>query len=547
MANKSLFSSITSVLPRATTVNEAGGPAYKFPAKHALAQLAATGTFGNVFYTSAQDQLDQLRKLIDEVDDNEYLAKLAVYSRERAYMKDMPAALLVTLSTRDTALMHKVFDRVADNGRVLRTVFQMVRSGQFGRKGLSSSLQRAFQRWLNEASTGKLLSASIGNDPSLRDVLRMARPTPKDDARRALFGWLTDKEVDKWAPATEADLPSAVQSLNAFRTADTAEAQALIAGDLQVRWDLLTDTAKGPLVWKAIARQMGPQALRMNLNTLLRHDVFKNGNKNDNTMIDYVAGRIADPDAIRRSRQFPYQFLAAYLNAADEVPHKIKSALHDAAEIACGNIPQLPAPVIIGLDTSGSMGCSVTGWQGRGRASKMRCVDVAALFAAAILRRNPDSVVVPFDTRAYQAKIDPSDSILSLSARLSKYGGGGTDVSLPLVEANKRYAKRAFAGIVLVSDNESWINSGRAYGFGRGGSTGVMTEWEKFKKTQRGHGIADPKLVCIDIAPYGNTQAPDRQDILNIGGFSDAVFNVVSSFLESDTNRFVREVEAVEL
>ncbi|MCD0461408.1 TROVE domain-containing protein [Roseiconus lacunae] len=563
MVSKSLFSSITSVLPRALAVNEAGGPAYKFPAKHALAQLAATGTFGNVFYATASDQLDQLRKLIDEVDDNEFLAKLAVYSRERAYMKDMPAALLVKLSTRDTALMHKVFDRVADNGRVLRTVFQMVRSGQFGRKGLSSSLQRAFQRWLNEASTGKLLSSSIGNDPSLRDVLRMARPTPKDDARRALFGWLTDKEVDKWAPATEADLPAEVQSLKAFRAAETEEAQALIASDFptSVRWDLLADAAKGPIVWKAIARQMGPQALRMNLNTLLRHDVFSvarlsesdaNGSESratlpDNAMIDYVAGHIADPEAIRRSRQFPYQFLAAYLNAADEVPHKIKSALHDAAEIACGNIPQLPAPVIIGLDTSGSMGCSVTGWQGRGRASKMRCVDVAALFAAAILRRNPDSVVIPFDTQAYTAKIDPSDSILSLSARLSKYGGGGTDVSLPLVEANKRYAKRTFAGIVLVSDNESWINSGRVYGYGRGGSTGVMTEWEKFKKTQAAAGIADPKLVCIDIAPYGNTQAPDRQDILNIGGFSDAVFNVVSSFLESDTNRFVREVEAVEL
>ena len=102
-----------------------------------------------------------------------------------------------------------MFDRVVDNGRVLRTMFQMVRSGQFGRtesvRGLSSSLQRAFQRWLNEASVGKLLSASIGNDPSLRDVLRMARPTPKDNARRALFGWLTDKETEKWAPATEAD------------------------------------------------------------------------------------------------------------------------------------------------------------------------------------------------------------------------------------------------------------------------------------------------------------------------------------------------------
>ena len=55
------------------------------------------------------------------------------------------------------------------------------------------------------------------NDPSLRDILRMARPTPKDNARRAMFGWLTDKTIDKWAPATEADLPVEVQSLIAYR------------------------------------------------------------------------------------------------------------------------------------------------------------------------------------------------------------------------------------------------------------------------------------------------------------------------------------------
>jgi len=35
--------------------------------------------------------------------------------------------------------------------------------------------------------------------------------------------------------------------------------------------------------------------------------------------------------------------------------------------------------------------------------------------------------------------------------------------------------------------------------------------------------------------------------ILNIGGFSDAVFNVVSSFLSADKNRFVREVESIDL
>ncbi len=543
MANKTLFSSIKSKFVRTDTTNEAGGRAYKFAPKHALAQMAATGCFGGVFYASAQDQLDQMRKLIDQIDDNVFLAKLAVYARERAYMKDMPAALLVVLSKRDTTLMHRVFDRVVDNGRVLRTMFQMIRSGQFGRTSLSSSLQRAFQRWLNQASVGKLLSASIGERPSLRDVLRMARPTPKDNARRALFGWLTDKESEKWAPASEADLPEQVQALVAYRQAESAEAQALIAGNLSVRWDLLADAAKGPLVWKAIARQMGPQALRMNLNTLLRHQVLGNG-KADREMVDYVAGRMADADEIRRSRQFPYQFLAAYINAADEVPQKIKAALHEAAEIACGNVPELPSPVVIGLDTSGSMGCSVTGFRGRGATSKMRCVDVAALFAAAILRRNPDSVVIPFDTQAYKVRVDPGDTILGLSERLARYGGGGTNCSIPLHEANTTYRKRKFAGCVLVSDNESWV------GRGRYGSTGVMSEWQTFVKNQirlGGHGTASPKLVCIDIQPYGSSQAPERADILNIGGFSDAVFNVVASYLSGDASRFVAEIDAIEL
>jgi 60 kDa SS-A/Ro ribonucleoprotein len=373
-----------------------------------------------------------------------------------------------------------------------------------------------------------------------------------------MFGWLTDKSIDKWAPATEADLPVEVQSLIAYRNSESEEAQALIAGGLDnVRWDLLSDAAKGPTVWAALARKMGPQALRMNLNTLLRHDVFNvafhsvkvaegehnfRGAKAD-TMVDYVADRIADESEIRRGKQFPYQYFAAYLNADDNVPQKIKTALHKAAEIACGNVPELPGPVVIGLDTSGSMSSAVTGNRGRGATSKMRCIDVAALFAAAILRRNPDSVVIPFDTSAYDAKMDPNDSILSIAERLAEYGGGGTDCSLPLVAANQKHAKRKFAGVVLVSDNESWV------GTGRHGSTGVMTAWEAFVANQRklAGKEANPKLVCIDLQPYQTVQACERADIMNIGGFSDSVFNVISAFLADNNQRFVAEVEAIEL
>jgi len=56
-----------------------------------------------------------------------------------------------------------------------------------------------------------------------------------------------------------------------------------------------------------------------------------------------------------------------------------------------------------------------------------------------------------------------------------------------------------------------------------------------------------PKLVCINIQPYGSTQAPGRDNILNIDGFSDAMFNIFSGFLFEDSGRLVAEIEAVEL
>src|SRR5258708_38216974 len=73
--------------------------------------------------------------------------------------------------------------------------------------------------------------------------------------------------------------------------------------------------------------------------------------------------------------------------------------------------------------------------------------------------------------------------------------------------------------VVFVTDNESWADPEH----GRG--TAMMEEWNAFK--QRNPAA---RLVCIDIQPYATTQAQSREDVLNVGGFSDAVFDLVSQF-----------------
>ena len=80
--------------------------------------------------------------------------------------------------------------------------------------------------------------------------------------------------------------------------------------------------------------------------------------------------------------------------------------------------------------------------------------------------------------------------------------------------------------VIYVSDYESWVDNVSAYG---SRATGMMEQWEVFHKRNPGS-----KLVCIDLTPRSNSQTSTRKDILQVGGFSDTVFNVVDAFLKAN-------------
>ena len=134
--------------PAANTNNEAPGRAYALSPEHALAQMAVTGMMHNTFYASAEQQLDAILALAAKVSPG-FVARTAVYCRERGFMKDVPALLVAYLAKHDVGLMKAVFPRVVDNGKMLRNFVQIVRSGTVGRRSLGSAPKRAAQAWFS--------------------------------------------------------------------------------------------------------------------------------------------------------------------------------------------------------------------------------------------------------------------------------------------------------------------------------------------------------------------------------------------------------------
>ncbi len=140
-----------------------------------------------------------------------------------------------------------------------------------------------------------------------------------------------------------------------------------------------------------------------------------------------------------------------------EVPRAARDALVDAAEIATENVPAISGKVVLLPDVSGSMKDPVTGRRGESTASKIRFVDVAGLMVASVLRKNPDAEILAFDTEPHKVKMSARDSILTNAAKLMAYGGGGTDCSVGLRDANTRKLKADVA--IYFSDNQSILGS----------------------------------------------------------------------------------------
>jgi len=557
MANKSLFQSKSTKLPVADTRNEAGGVAYKLDDRVALAQMACTSFLADQYYDGDKDQLDKILVLCDRVP-AEWVAKVAMYARRFGFMKDTPALLVAYLAYRHPELCRRVFRVVIDNGRMIRNVVQMCRSSRVNPNSstLPQCVRWGIRQWLNSAPVKVVFSASVGNDPSLADIIKMVHVKPANAEREALFGYIIGKRKDD---GTHEAMPSVVKEYENFKAYMKAmkenlsmAADSVPTGVPDLPFQMLDSLGLGKREWTSIAANRDRFLFTLkNLNTFERHGVFE-----DEGVTETVAARLASEENVTYARVFPYQILAAYraiqpplqdsygrmrnVGVQSTKPPMITNALYDALEHSLRNVPEFPGKVAVCVDVSGSMHSPVSGNR-KGATSVVRCLDVAALFGAAMFRKNPLARIYPFSNGVINMRLDSRDSVTTLADKLCDYRGGCTDWDAPLrMMITQKWAPDL---CVYFSDMQGWVSAPAqtGYHYSSGLASSAQKYWAQIRKLN-----PKARLVMVNLAAYTSVQVKEDEKAMLVGGFTDEVFKVMNQFHlgELDSERWVGRIDS---
>ncbi|MFF5345219.1 TROVE domain-containing protein [Streptomyces althioticus] len=276
------------------------------------------------------------------------------------------------------------------------------------------------------------------------DILNLvhAAPDPAKPWQGDLFRYALDRRHHPETAEPPATIPvlAAHRELMALpveerRAVVTAPGGAERLAAAGLTWEALAGWLQGPMdkaAWEAVIPSMGPMALVRNLRN------FDEAGVSDEAAAR-VAARIADPEEVARSRQFPFRYLAAYRHAPSL---RWSYPLEQALGHSLANVPELPGRTLVLVDRSGSMF-----YARMSDRSELTRADAAAVFGAAVALRAAKADLVEFGTTSAPVRFRRGESVLRI---LDRFGNlGGTDTT----EAVRRHYQ-GHDRVLIVTDEQ---------------------------------------------------------------------------------------------
>ena len=483
------MSRFNTTLPKQKTLTEnlAGGQAYSQTNELKLVSLLLTSFVNDQFYRDGNSSLLELKKLAEKVKDKEFVAKSAIFARDRFGMRSITHALAGELTSQLNGkewgkdFYDKVVVRVDDMTEILS--YYLANKTDRNNPKFPNALKKGFAKAFDKFD-GYNLSKYKGENKEVKlvDIVNLVHPVPTARNKEALEQLIKGelKNTQTW----ESKLSEAGQK---------AESEEDLAKLKSNAWEELIST-----------RKIGYFALLRNLRNIINQAP---------SVVPAACELLTDERLIKKSRVLPFRFSTAYeeiskLGSSKEV-RDVLVAINQALDISVANVPKFDGETLVVMDVSGSMS---------GRAS-----EIASLFGAILAKVN-NCDVMTFSTRAQYKQYNPMDSVLTIRSSF-RYSGGGTNFKSIFTTANKKYDR-----IIILSDMQGWM-----------GYTTPSAEFNQYKKA---HG-ANPFVYSWDLAGYSTLQFPESS-VFALAGFSDKVFDIMS-LLETDKKALYNEIKSIQL
>ncbi len=529
--------------------NHEGAPAFKRDLAERIVQVLTTNTLGNTFYVKKEELTAETLEVLHEGVQvmPEFLARAIVYARNRAMLKTVPVIASVVLSTaKDKTLLSRVFDRTVLIPDDLRTYVQWCMSEKIkGVKGFGGCRVEPVRSWLNNMSGYHAVKygSTQSKDITLRDIIRLSHPKPKSFEVSERFGYL----CRGWSQIGNSPSPSnpiiwALEKLK--RTTDEGEIIRLITA-YNLPYEVVVPSVKSmsTKLWEALLKVAPYMNLLRSLKTFERNGVFE---KEEN--LEYAVNRLTDLKELQKAKKLlPFRYLKAF-NAWTQ-DYGFKSVISDALDFGLNqsfvNMPDFPkgSRIAVCPDVSASMNGAMDGstpWMTNSKRDPniMRYIDIAGIFASAVLKKSENTILLPFDTKLHSIPYCSRDTMMSIAKRITEFGGGGTSVGLPIQHLLDRKIK--VDAMVGITDNVDW-----AYGYGTSYSCrdGFLATWRNYRKQVN----PEAKAFLVTIAPYATSCVPkDEPGVYSIFGWSDAVVGYVPLMLSGGASQ-LDEIRAIPL
>ena len=491
--------------------NYEGASSYRLSPEWHLYVAALTSSLSDNFYETGGQRLETLRRLVSECDPT-FVARLAIYARNVMNLRSVPVVLAVELAGvhRGDSTVRKTVARIvrrADEITELLAYYQIANKRRAMKKlnRLSKQLQSGLQDAFNSFDEYQFGKYNRNTAVKLRDALFVVHPKAKDEAQQLLFNKIVENKLEiPYTWETELSL------LGQTKFTSGKEKDAAF----RAKWEELIDSGK-----------IGYMALLRNLRNILEADVSR-------AHVLKVCEALSAPDAVLKSRQLPFRFLAAYRELSQcgsGYASKVMKALEEAVLVSAQNIAGFDrdTDVLVACDVSASMQKPVS------PKSSIKNYDIGLMLGMLLKSRCEKAVSGIFGDTWKIVNLSDTGVLSNVDAFYKREGEVGYATNGHLVVQYLIDHKIKMDRIMIFTDCQLWNSIGDG--------SSLTGAWRKYKDE-----YPEAKLYLFDLSGYGNVPVnTNNPDVYLVAGWSDKIFDVIEAI--NNGGDALKTIKAIDL